>query len=175
MSLTITCQLHPLIALKNEIYMDTEQFTSSFTWSPATPTHSLCVMTLFLVSLNLRIHTPPPIYPIFWPEKDCILTEDNLINVQLRRDGQALGCICNTSTDGESHDLCKKSVWYLRMCAYVCTRGQWVSGTMDNKTVNSLFHRLPFQHRWLVSGQYHSLFLCVRCRGKAWVAGKEHQ
>lgn len=169
-SLTNTSSLHPLIALKNDIYMHTQQFTSSF------KSCNLCVSRhLFLLSLNLRIHKPPRIYPIFWPEKDCILTEDNLINVQERRDGQALACICNTSTDGESHDLCKKSVWYLRMCTYVCTRGQWVSGTMDNKTVNSLFHRLPFQHRGLVSSQDHSLFMCVRCREQPYVAGREHQ
>lgn len=42
---------------------------------------------------------------------------------------------------------------------YVCTRGQWlIRGTIDNKTFNSLFHRLPFQQSTPANSQDYSLY-----------------
>lgn len=67
------------------------------------------------------------------------------------------GCICNTSsTDGESHDLCK-------VCNAVWTRGQTETlWTMDNKAFNGLFHRLPLHHSSPVYHQNQALFSCPK-------------
>lgn len=138
---------------------DMGQYKSPYTGSPATHSHRpVCHQPPSSHHYNLRNHTPPPSYPIFWPERDCILTEDNLISVRERREAKHWRRTCNTSTDGESHDLWKKSVWSLCMCTCVCTRGQWLTGTMDNKTFNSLFHRLPCQQSRPANGQNYSLF-----------------
>lgn len=67
---------------------------------------------------------PPLSHPDFWPDRDSILTEDNLISVRGRREAELWPCAHNTSTDGESHDLEKKGAWFPRMCSCVCARGQ---------------------------------------------------
>lgn len=109
------------------------QYKSPYTGSPATHSHRpVCHQPPSSHHYNLRNHTPPPSYPIFWPERDRILTEDNLISVRERREAKHWHRTCNTSTDGESHDLWKKS-YGLYACVHVYVQevsdwlGQWTT------------------------------------------------
>lgn len=57
------------------------------------------------VIITQETGNPQLSHPDFWPDKDSILTEDNLISVQERREAELWPCAPNTNTDGESHDL----------------------------------------------------------------------
>lgn len=49
---------------------------------------SLIVYNLKAQERHTHTYTPPPSYPIFWPDRDRILTEDNLISVPERREAK---------------------------------------------------------------------------------------
>lgn len=95
-------------------------------------------------------------YPIFQPKRGCILTEDNLISVQDRSEAKHRPL---TPAQMVNHMTSRRRVHVFYACKSVCARGQWLTGTKDNKTFKSLFHSFPFQRGR--GANCHNYSLCL--------------
>lgn len=101
-----------------------------------------------------KLTHPYPATP-FYSLKETTYLQGIISLVLERGERPSTGLYLYTSSDGESHDL-----WVGGGSMYVCkcTRGQWLTSTMDNNTFNSLFHCFPYKQSRPTSSRSYSLF-----------------
>lgn len=121
----------------------------------------MCCWTLRSRHHNLRNWQPPTQPSRFLTETAYLQRIISLVSEGGERPSSGPALL--TPAQMVNHMTSRRRVHGFHACVHVCVQevSEW-PGTMDNKTFNSLFHRLPCQRSGAANNQNYSVSECVQ-------------